>query len=86
MREKKQIEAFMRRLTEELSAQERSVIEWRFTEDGVAVEKKLTVQVRQVYACVTEQVKKFMTGKETVVDLNVKLKAVEKRTEDVAYE
>lgn len=74
-----------RRLTEELSEQERSVAEKRHLEDAVAVNGRVTEQLEQFSARVTELEGEAVKGEETVAYLNVKLKAADKRAEDVAY-
>lgn len=51
----------------------------------MAVNVKLTEHIKQFSACVTELDDKVMNGKETLAGLIVKLKAADKRDEDVAY-
>lgn len=82
----KKIEELMRRLEEDLSARIWSFAKRRHTENAVAVIEKLTEQVKQVSARVTVLKDKVMHGEETVPDLNFKLKAADKRAEDVVYE
>lgn len=84
--QKKRIEDFTRRLTGNLSTQEWNFAEKRHTENAVAVKGKLTEQAKHLSVCVTELDGEAMNGRETVADLNVKLKAAEERAEYVAYE
>lgn len=52
----------------------------------MSVKKMLTKQVKRLPVWVTELDDVVINGKETVADLNIKLKAAEKRAGDVAYE
>lgn len=51
----------------------------------MAVKEKLIEHVKQLSARVTELGGEKVKGKETVADLNVKMKATEKRAKYVAY-
>lgn len=75
-----------RGLAEGLSEWERSVAEKRHTKDAVAVKIRLAEQVEQLSVCVTElKGDDVVNSKETVADLNFKLKGAEKRAEYVVH-
>lgn len=77
--QKKMLEELTRRLSEELSARERSVAEKKHTKDAVDVKNKLTEHVKHLSVRVTESKGEVVIGPGTVVDPNVKVKAAEKR-------
>lgn len=54
--------------------------------DSVVAKEKLTEQVKQLSARVSELESEIVKGNEATADLNVKLLAAEKRVDDVAYE
>lgn len=83
---KKRIAKLTPRLAEELSAWKRSVAEKGHMEDVVAVNENLIEQFKQLSAHVTELKGHLVKGHKTAADLNVKLKATEKRVEDVVDE
>lgn len=68
-----------RRLAENLAARERSVADKRHMEDAVATKKKLTEQIKQVPNSVSELEREIVKVKEAMADLNIKVKAAEKR-------
>lgn len=51
----------------------------------MAVKEKLTEQVKQLSACVTELYGEEMKGMENIAVLKVKLKAAERCAEDITY-
>lgn len=75
-----------RRLEEELTARERSVAEKKHTQNAVTVKEKLTEQFKQLSACGTELDREVVDGKETVADVNVKLKFTGMSAKYVGYE
>lgn len=75
--QKNSFKELTRRLVKEFSAREWCVAEEHHTEVAVAVHVKLTKQVKQLQACVTELEMEAIDGKETVLNLMVNLKAAE---------
>lgn len=82
----KRIAELKRHLAEKLSARGRSVANESHTKCTMAVKGKLTEQVNQLSLCVTELKSEVINGKETGAELKFRLKAPEKRAEDVTYE
>lgn len=52
----------------------------------MTVKEKRTKLVKQLSVLLSEQDSKIVKGTKTVADSNIKMKAVEKRAENVAYE
>lgn len=85
MAQQKRIEDLTMGLAEKLSAQKRSIAEKCHIENAMAVKKKLIEQEKQLSFRVTVLEGEDMKGKETVLNLNDKLKAAKKQEDDVVY-
>lgn len=64
----------------------KNAAEKRQTKDAVAVKENPNEQVKQFLFCASDRKSEAWNGKETLVDLNVKLKAATKRAKGVSYE